>query len=249
MKVVVLAVAFCISVVNAASCGSDVCARVCTAASCDDFDCGEAKVCNQICYGRTCTDMSCSKENCTQVCEDCKTKMTCTGPFCIQTCKGKDCDMECTSNVETCQQICDVGSTCKFNCNEETTACEPVCNTGATCIGLPEEPKTKTSCDEVTGNCTRTCTGTCKGQTLKCGGGLYKECHLSCEDGCKMECDNTVEQCFQTCIGATPCRSVCNAANCKLGGNLEVSSATVSRLNYLAFGLVAYVVTLNMLTL
>ena len=247
MKAVVLGLAFCISFVNAAACDANTCTRECNVKKCDPFDCGQAKMCTQICVGRTCADMTCSKDECTQWSLNGQTKMLCTGPTCKQTCQGDNCDMECASNVENCEQVCSVNSTCKLTCNEETTNCKKSCES-ATCTGFPQKPVTGASCDVVTKNCNKTCTGSCRGRTLKCGEGLFKNCRLSCEDGCKMVCDETVENCYQTCIGTAPCTSVCDAANCKLGGNV-VSSGIVSRLNYAAFGLVPYVMTLNLVDL
>ena len=210
----------------------DVCSLFCSKVQpkCS-FNCGDAKSCTQGCVQRVCNDMVCQvKEKCKQLCVNCATKMSCLSPNCEQTCSGDSCNMECSSRVKKCSQICDINSTCTVNCNPETTDCKLTCREGANCTGSflkkpTPKPQLARSCDEITGNCSKTCTGECKGTILTCDSTFFRECHLSCEKGCTMKCDSKIEKCFQTCIGDTPCISECDAANCYKSGSFNNTSS------------------------
>ena len=248
-----------IGTVSAADCDNadQTCERYCAADSCPSLNCGQSKTCVQACVATTCNNMMCNaKTNCTQICENCKSKMVCSSPTCEQTCKGDSCEMECTSSVKTCKQICGENSQCELTCDRNTTTCSSTCeNANCTGTGLPPKkptirpPKTQaSSCNPRTGNCTKTCTGECGGTTVQCNGDEFKECHLSCENGCKMECDEKVEKCVMTCIGKKECSRVCKAANCHFVGKFSsdssrksCSSAMVCQLNYLMFVLFAFI--------
>ena len=206
------------------------CTKICSKVRPEcSFNCGDAKNCTQGCVQRTCNNMVCQvNEKCKQFCRNCKTEMSCLSPNCEQTCSGDSCNMECSSSVKHCNQICDFNSTCTVSCNPETTNCELTCREGANCTGpfLTPKPKRASSCDEITGNCSKTCTGECKGQILTCNSSRFQECHLRCEKGCTMKCDSKIEKCSQTCIGNTPCISECDAANCHKSGKFHVSGSS-----------------------
>lgn len=217
-----------ISVVYGQSCNDDSCLKVCRKDKCpSSLDCSKTKKCVQYCVGRSCPAINCAGEECEQSCVNCTSKLVCNSVKCTQTCSGHSCEMECGANTKHCTQICEANSTCILTCDKEKSQCKNTCE-GAECSGLEKEPKQVSSCDESTKNCTRHCTGNCKGKTLSCHGDMYEECHLSCENGCKMECDSKVKKCYQTCIGDTKCTSVCDASNCLLEGNLDHSVGSSS---------------------
>jgi hypothetical protein len=220
-----------IFICTASGCDKNMCTRFCTPGNCPTFSCGNTKECVQGCLDRTCSAMTCDEKatSCNQFCNNCTTeRMLCSSSICKQTCNADFCDMECASSVRTCQQICETGSTCKITCHNGTTDCQLSCNDRSNCTGLPEEPKTKGSCDERTGNCTKACTGDCEKTTLSCGD-KFKECHLNCEDGCKMVCGKTVEKCVHTCVGEKPCTSVCHAASCQMIGKFHTEDSCDER--------------------